>query len=93
MQTQVKQYLDAKKAMDDHVERSYPEGLILKWKYGKYAGRECYVKRTTWDVWKGECEISILVKTRTANGKAFMESNDRAHRTYINADKFEIVRK
>lgn len=97
MKKQFAQYMKAKEAMDSMVDRKYPQGLILRWKTGKYAGRECFVKSTFWDDWnhknKGNPRVMLRVATRSKDGKSFIDDNDSFHRHYHYPENFEVVTK
>lgn len=94
MKKQYKKYIEAKEKIDYLVESKYPQGLIMKWKYGKYAGRECFIRRVSWEEdWKDKTLlIHVLVVTRSKDGKSFVNDNDSFHRRYRDIENFEVVK-
>ena len=97
MESEFQNYLNSSKQITGLVEKEYPKGLILKWKTGPYAGRECFVKQVVWEEdWRnrGQIDIMIRVATRTKDGRGFMNDNDSFHRTFHGTTRnFEKVMK
>lgn len=88
--------LNTYKAARDHVDNlvntKYPQGLLLRWTQGKYAGRECVIRSVYWDDFNGDPRILLNVATAKVDNKGFLDDNDRFHRRCHSLNNFEIVK-
>lgn len=79
-------------SIDQWVKDNYPEGKQLTWKLGKFKGRKCVIRGTTWESphWRGTAfEVFVLVATYRMDGRKgfkgceeFVDDGDNFHRTY-----------
>ncbi len=76
-------------ALKQWTQENFPRGQVLKWKAGKYIGRECrIVKAIIINEPDGQMTVGLRVETRRERGGGFINGNDDFHRTYHDAHYF-----
>lgn len=83
-----------KSTMDSYVQHKFTDGEVLRWTRGKYKGRLCVVRRSSWEFdssMPDGVEIHLLVKTYRSDGKGFVSHYDLFHRKYRSTHSFEKV--
>lgn len=84
-------YKSAKINIDKTIHEMYPKDKVLVWARGPYKGRECVVVQPTFDETDTrKFHLQIRVKTRTKDGKRFIESNDMFHRCFHSRSEFVL---
>jgi len=89
-------YFLVKETINETVDHLVKPGLKVKWKHGKYKGREAIVDKVIWEEsWRTRdaIDILVLVKTIRIDEKGFIEDNDHVHRCYRDINlEFEVVK-
>lgn len=79
----------AEQALAEWLRTNFPCGMLLRWKTGKYVGRDCRVIRAIIiNEPDGTQSVGLRVETRRLRNDGWMSRDDEFHRTYHDAHYF-----